>query len=130
MQKAELRANAVSFGSNMFVGGASFSGYSAPASSDLNGRLSFFKNGRTRFMYSGVYLQNTPGNFTWTASGFGKSIQGVVSYKGFGVGRIRFRNGKIYLGRISKGFLFYDVGNKESRTATYEVLVHTPEQDE
>lgn len=125
--KDELEPNAVSFGSGLYVGGASFDSIYSLSVIDENGQCSKFNDERTG---SGcVYLFNEPGSFEWIPSQNGVVEVGAVKFNNFAIGRIPSRDGKFAIGKIEQGFLFYGIGDKVLKAANYFALVYTPLRD-
>ena len=122
--KDELEASAKTFDDHLYVGGGSYKGYSGPARINRDGHCTLFKYGKTQNATNCFYLKDIPEHFDWINSYYGKKIVGAVKFKYFAIGRIIFENGKIYIGRIKNGFLYYDIGDKESKAGHYEILIY------
>ena len=124
--KKKLRSTAKTFGDHLYVGGGSYNRYSGPARINNNGHCTLFWKGLTRNATNCFYLEDIPLSFDWVRSGYKKTAEGAVKFNNIEIGRIIFENGRIYLGKIKNGFLYYDIGNKESKAGVYEVLVFNP----
>ena len=123
---AELKAYAKTFGDRLYVGGGTYNTYSGPARINTDGHCTLFWKGLTRNATNCFYLKDLPEHLRWMRIGYINNVVDAVKFKFFKIGRIIFENGRIYLGRIKHGFLYYDIGNKESKTGNYEVLVFNP----
>ena len=110
----------------MYIGGGSYNGYSGPASINKKGQCTLFMDGRTQNATNCFYLRDEPILFDWIHSYYGMKIADAVKFNNIKIGRIQFENGNFYLGKIRNGFLYYDIGDKESKAGEYETLVFKP----
>lgn len=124
--KNQLKGNAKTFGKKFYVGGGSYNGYSGPARIDAKGQCTVFMDGRTQKAYNCFFLKDIPQHFDWIDAYYGNKINGPVRFNNIKVGRIQSKTGEFYLGRIQNGFLYYDIGDKESKAGEYEALVFRP----
>ena len=111
----------------MYVGGGKYDGHSSPARINTDGLCTFYLKGqRTQNTTNCFYLKKLPYHFGWLRIGYINDIVGAVRFRKHEIGRIHFENGKVFLGKVKKGFLYYDIHNKESKTGNYEILVFKP----
>ena len=124
--KKQLKISAKAFGDKLYVGGGSYNEYSGPARINRDGQCTLFWEGHTQKATNCFYLKDVPEHFDWIDSYYGKRIVGAVRFNNIKIGRIQLRNGDIHIGRIQNGFLYYDIGDKESKAGEYEALVFKP----